>query len=94
MSSLFVAALTQLPKSARKVSGEPFEYIPAIVLGPGAGGGGSDAPVSTRRAAAKPSTAGRVPAKSLHLGSQALSTGKRQLIMCGRESICGLSSAS
>lgn len=30
----FVAALTQLPKSARKVSGEPLEYIPAIVLGP------------------------------------------------------------
>lgn len=89
----FVAALTQLPKSARKVSGEPFEYIPAIVLGP-VGVWGSDAPASTRWAAAKPSTAGRVPAKSLHLGSQALSSGKRQLIMCGRKSICGLSSVS
>lgn len=42
MSSLFVAALTQLPKSARKVSGGPFEYIPAIVLGPGAGVGVGD----------------------------------------------------
>lgn len=87
----FVAALTQLPKSARKVSGEPFKYIPAIVL---CLVGGSDAPASTRWAAAKPSTAGRVPAKSLRLGSQALSSGKRRLIMCRRNSIWGLSSAS